>query len=59
MAPSTELADKLLNHFTAPMSPYVDPAADEATKRRWQEIEDEIAADPDFQRHDDPNAWPR
>jgi hypothetical protein len=49
LAPSVELADELLTSFTAPMTPYADPAADEATKRQWQDIEDEFVNEPDFE----------
>ena len=49
LAPSTELADALLDQFTKPMSPYADPAADDATRERWQEIEQEVASGADFQ----------
>lgn len=52
LAPSQELADELLTHFIAPMTPYADPAADAVTRQRWEEIEREIANDPDLQRSD-------
>jgi len=50
--PSTEMADVLLDHFTAPMSPYCAPNADEATKQHWQQVEDEIAANVDLRPND-------
>ncbi len=48
--PSPLLADSLLDHFTAPMSPYCDPNADDATRAHWAAIEQEVAANPDLAR---------
>ncbi len=48
--PSPLLADSLLDHFTAPMSPYCDPNADDTTRAHWAAIEQEVAANPDLAR---------
>lgn len=41
--PSEDLANELLCHFTAPMVPYSDPAADDAARAHWQRVETEIS----------------
>jgi hypothetical protein len=50
--PSTELADALLDHFTAPMKPYCDPNADDETKSHWAKVEAEIAGNADLRPRD-------
>jgi hypothetical protein len=48
LEPSKELANELLLHFTAPMSPYSDPNADDVVKQHWQRIEDEVRNNADL-----------